>query len=191
MPFRIAVVVGSTRPKRICRQIAEWILATAQRDSTLTYELLDLADVNLPMLDEPDMAATGRYTHEHSKRWSAVVSTFDGFVFVFPQYNWGYPAVVKNALDFLYAEWSGKPAATVTYGTRGGVRGAEQLHQVFQGLHMRTTATNPALNTNLEQLDGDARFLDIEAAFADVVPAVRAMDADLTELLAAEPVRDS
>ncbi len=160
--------------------------AAAERDSPLTFEIVDLREVDLPFLDEPEMAATGRYTHEHTQRWSRVVSSYDGFVFVFPQYNWGYPAVLKNALDFLYAEWSGKPAGLVTYGTRGGGRGASGLQVVLEGLHMRNTATNPALNTNPAQLDENGKFVDIEAAFAPFVDSVRAMAAELDALIAAK-----
>ena len=89
---RVAVVVGSTRPTRICPGIARWVLQAAQEESLLRYELIDLAEVNLPFLDEPLKAALGKYKHEHTKAWSRVVSSFDGFIFVFPQYNWGYPA---------------------------------------------------------------------------------------------------
>jgi NAD(P)H-dependent FMN reductase len=182
--MRVGVVVGSTRPKRICREIAEWVLATAQAGSALHYELIDLAGIALPFLDEPLMAASGQYEHEHTKRWSALVTSYDAFVFVAPQYNWGYPAVLKNALDFLYAEWHEKPAGIVSYGTRGGGRAIDQLSMVIQGLGMRGTASNPALNTNAGQLGGDGRFIDIAAAFAAFVPIVRAMSSQLAALLA-------
>jgi NAD(P)H-dependent FMN reductase len=85
------VVVCSTRPTRICLGIARWVLQAAQEESPLRYELIDLAEVNLPFLDEPLKAALGQYQHEHTRAWSRVVSSFDGFIFVFPQYNWGYP----------------------------------------------------------------------------------------------------
>ena len=115
---RVAVVVGSTGPTRICLGIARWVLQAAQAESPLRYELVDLAEVNLPFLDEPLKAALGQYQHEHTRDWSDLVSSYDGFLFVSPQYNWGYPAPLKNALDFLYSEWSGKAATCVTYGTR-------------------------------------------------------------------------
>ncbi len=106
---RIAVVIGSTRPTRICADIARWILRNAQEDSPLHYEIVDLAEVNLPFLDEPLKAALHEYAHEHTVQWSRTVSSYDGFIFVFPQYNWGYPAPLKNALDYLYIEWRDKP----------------------------------------------------------------------------------
>jgi NAD(P)H-dependent FMN reductase len=96
----VGVIVGSTRPQRICKEIAQWVFAVAQDASPLEYGLIDLADVALPFLDEPLMAALGSYQHEHTKRWSELVQSYDGFVFVMPQYNWGYTAVLKNALDF-------------------------------------------------------------------------------------------
>ena len=130
------------------------------------------------------MAASGRYEHDHTKRWSALVASYDAFVFVAPQYNWGYPAVLKNALDFLYAEWHGKPAGIVSYGTRGGGRAIDQLSTVIQGLGMRGTSSNPALNTRADMLGADGRFIDIGTAFADFVPVVTAMNAELTALLA-------
>ena len=99
---RIAVVIGSTRPARICADMATWACDTIQDGSELSYELLDLAKVNLPFLDEPLKAALYQYTHEHTRAWSELVKSYDGFLFVFPRYNWGYPAVLKNALDYLY-----------------------------------------------------------------------------------------
>jgi NAD(P)H-dependent FMN reductase len=183
---RIAVVVGSNRPRRICPEIAEWVRSTAATDSTLAFETIDLREVALPFLDETEMAALGVYEHEHTRSWSRLVSSYDGFVFVFPQYNWGYPAVLKNALDFLYAEWRDKPAGLVTYGSRGGVRAAAQLQVVLQGLHMRNTATNPALTTNGSQLRDNA-FIDIAAAFEPFVEQVGAMAAELAALIA-EPL---
>jgi NAD(P)H-dependent FMN reductase len=181
MQKKIGVIVGSTRPRRICKDVAQWILAVARDASPLNYELIDLADVSLPFLDEPLMAALGRYQHEHTKRWSELVLSYDGFVFVMPQYNWGYTAVLKNALDFLYAEWHDKAASIVTYGSHGGAKGADQLKAVLQALGMRRTATNPMLDTAPDTLDG-GRVVD-GAAFAPFVPAVRAMNAELVELV--------
>jgi NAD(P)H-dependent FMN reductase len=180
---RIGVIVGSTRPKRISKAIAAWVLAIAQDGSALTYELVDLADAALPILDEPEMAATGIYAHDHTKRWSALIAGFDGFVFVAPQYNWGYPAVLKNALDYLYAEWSGKPVGLVSFGTRGGVRCIDQLKTVVTGLHMRNTATNPALNMREHMFSEPGTFIDIARDLEEFAPAVRAMNAELIDLL--------
>jgi NAD(P)H-dependent FMN reductase len=183
MTPRVGVIIGSTRPRRISPEIAEWVRAIAQGEGALAFETIDLREINLPFLDEPEMAALGTYLHEHTRRWSALVSSFDGFVFVFPQYNWGYPGVLKNALDYLYVEWRDKPVGLVTFGTRGGGRAAAQMQIVVQGLHMRNTVTNPQLNTNLEQLDADRKFIDIAGAFAPFVADVRAMAGELAALI--------
>ena len=180
---RIGIIIGSTRPQRICKEIAQWVQTVAQDGSALAYELIDLAEVALPFLDEANMAALNRYEHDHTKRWSAIVSSFDGYVFVAPQYNWGYPAVLKNALDFLYAEWRDKPVGLVSYGTRGGGRCIEQLKIVCMGLHMRNTATNPGLNVRDDMLGEPGHFVAAARDFAEFAPLVAAMNAELVALL--------
>jgi NAD(P)H-dependent FMN reductase len=180
---RVAVVVGSTRPSRICPGIASWVQQAAQEESPLLYELIDLAEVNLPFLDEPLKAALGQYQHEHTRAWSRLVSSFDGFVFVFPQYNWGYPAPLKNALDFLYREWRAKPVTCVTYGTRGGGKGAEQLHGVLQGLHMRELEDHLEVVITDDDVDDKWQLRDLEALMRPHRAEVRRMDAQMVEAL--------
>jgi NAD(P)H-dependent FMN reductase len=180
---RIAVVIGSTRPKRICRGIAEWIKDAAHRDSPLSYELIDLAEIDLPFLDEPLKAALREYEHEHTRAWSRIVSSYSGFVFVFPQYNWGYPAPLKNALDFLYHEWHDRPAASVTYGTRGGNRGAQQLHGVLEGLHMRPLKDRIEVAIADDDVDEAGQLRDLNATLRPYLAQVRQLDAQLVEAL--------
>ena len=180
---RVAVIVGSTRPTRITPGIAEWVRALAQRDSPLTYELLDLADLDLPFLDEPRMAALGHYEHEHTLAWSAIVDSFDGFIFVFPQYNWGYPAVLKNALDFLYAEWRDKPASFLTFGTRGGSRAAEQFHVVMLGFGIRELDQHIEAVITKDGLDDDWQLRDLGGTLQPYAHQVQAIDLLMTEAL--------
>jgi NAD(P)H-dependent FMN reductase len=97
---KVGIIVGSNRPTRICYGVAEWIRTAMQHDE-LSIDLIDLAAINLPFLDEPDIPAHGNYQKDHTKAWSKLIQEYEGFVLVFPQYNWGYPAVLKNALDFL------------------------------------------------------------------------------------------
>lgn len=177
---RIAVVVGSTRPTRICRRIAEWLAEQAQAGSTLRYELLDLAEVNLPMLDEPLKAALRQYQHPHTRAWSQTVSAYDGFLFVFPQYNWGYPAVLKNALDYLYHEWHGKPATFATYGTRGGGKAAAQFSGVMAGLHMRELPEHLELVITDADVDDDWQLIDPAKTLDPYTEQLRSLDASLT-----------
>jgi len=176
---RIAVVIGSTRPTRICPGIAAWIAKNAQQGSALNYELLDLAEVDLPLLDEPLKAALHQYQHEHTKRWSSTVSSFDAFFFVFPQYNWGYPAVLKNALDYLYDEWRDKPATFATYGTRGGNRAAAQFSSILAGLHMKELPAHLELVITDDDVDEDWQLIDIEATLGSYREQIQGIDAQL------------
>ncbi len=180
---RIAVVIGSTRPTRICPGIAEWFKQAAEQGSRLRYELVDLARIDLPFLDEPLKAALREYEHEHTRAWSRLVSGFDGFVFVFPQYNWGYPAPLKNALDFLYYEWHDRPATSVTYGTRGGNKGARQFVGVLEGLHMRPLADRLEVVVTDEDVDEHWQLRDVGATLDPYREQVRRLDAGLLEAL--------
>jgi NAD(P)H-dependent FMN reductase len=175
-------VVGSNRPKRICPVITAWVQRALRTAGANEVELVDLQEIDLPFLDEPSLPAKGRYEREHTIRWSELVRSYDGFVFVFPQYNWGYPAVLKNALDFLYDEWANKPAGLVTYGNRGGTLAANQLRQVLQGLHMRSTETNIELKIDEAMLAGDGSFRDIDSALADYWAQATALAVELNHL---------
>ncbi|MGD0555038.1 MAG: NAD(P)H-dependent oxidoreductase [Streptosporangiaceae bacterium] len=180
---RVAVIIGSTRPTRICPGIARWILRNVQEDSPLRYEILDLAEINLPFLDEPLKAALHEYAHEHTLQWSRTVSSYDGFIFVFPQYNWGYPAPLKNALDYLYTEWRDKPATFATYGTRGGNKAAEQFHQVLQGLHMRELGDHLELVITDDAVDEDWQLRDVDATLHPYQVQAKAISAQLLEAI--------
>jgi NAD(P)H-dependent FMN reductase/DNA-binding MarR family transcriptional regulator len=176
---RVAVIIGSTRPGRICPGIARWVRDVLASESPLTYELVDLADVGLPMLDEPLMAALHTYAHPHTDSWSRLIEGFGGFVFVFPQYNWGYPAVLKNALDFLYDEWADKPATMVSYGTRGGNRGVAQLATVLQGLNMRRLDDHLEVKITHDDVDDDWQLKNLPALMAPYRDRVRTIDVQM------------
>ena len=180
---RIAVVVGSTRPTRICLGVADWIRGVIQQGSPLRYELLDLAEVGLPLLDEPLKASLQQYEHEHTRQWSRTVSSYSGFLFVSPQYNWGYPAALKNSLDYLYHEWHDKPAAVATYGTRGGNRAAAQLLTVLQGLHMRALDSHLELVITNADVDEDWQLKDVAATLNPYRDQIRAIDEQMIEAL--------
>jgi len=134
---RIAIVLGSTRPGRRGEPVARWVLEQATARGDAEYELLDLADFALPHLDEPMPPSAGRYEYEHTKRWADAVSGFDGYVFVTPEYNRAPSGVLKNALDYLYAEWNDKAAGIVSYGAAAsGLRAAEALRLVLGELQI-------------------------------------------------------
>lgn len=146
---RLAIVTGSTRTHRRGEAVADWVLATARKAAPegVEVELVDLADFALPVLDEPASAAWGVYAHEHTKRWSEAIAAFDGYVFVTPEYNHGVPGPLKNAIDYLYAEWNHKAVGFVSYGVNGGVRAVEQLRQIAAELKLADVAAQVALNT--------------------------------------------
>ena len=141
---KIGLIIGSTRPGRRSPLIAEWFAKNLPQ-AELTYDIIDLADFDLPFLDESEMPQTGTYHHETTKRWSEKIATYAGFIFIVPQYNWGYPAVLKNALDYLYREWQGKPACLVTFGGHGGSQAQIALRLVMQGLKMPVLSVAPMI----------------------------------------------
>lgn len=165
MGKKIAVIIGTTRPGRIGENIAKWVVTKLPQDDT-TYELIDLGEENLPMFDEPMPPMMGQYQFEHTKNWSAKVSGFDGFVVVSPEYNAGYPAVLKNAIDYLCKEWSDKPVTIVTYGYTGGASASNQLKEVFTRLKSRVTDILPTLYFSDGIFGADYQITDLDTAFA-------------------------
>lgn len=179
----ILVIIGSTRAQRLGPQIAAWVAEIGRAALPGRLELLDLRDWPLPMDDEPGVPAAGAYATAHTQAWSRKIDQAAAFVFVTPQYNWGYPAPLKNALDHLYREWSGKPALIVTYGGHGGGKCAEQLRQVLDGLKMRPVADMPGLTLARAQIEANAGTIDPATAFAAQVPALRQAFAALAAAL--------
>ncbi len=143
---RIAVILGSTRPGRRGEQVAHWVMANALRRTDAEFELIDLVDYPLPHLDEPLPPSMGQYQNAHTQEWSATIGRFDGFVFVTPEYNHSTSGVLKNAIDFLYAEWNNKAMGVVSYGATGGTRAAEHLRLIAAELQMADVRTNVALS---------------------------------------------
>jgi NAD(P)H-dependent FMN reductase len=144
---RIAIVIGSTRPGRRSEAIARWVEKAAARRSDAEYQLVDLADHDLPHLDEPVPAAlSSDYAGPHTRRWAETIAGFDGYVFVTPEYNHSTTGVLKNAIDYLYAEWANKSAGFVGYGTHGGLRAVEHLRLIMGELQVADVKTQVALS---------------------------------------------
>lgn len=127
MSVKIGVIVGSTRPIRQGRKVADWFMSEVAETEGVEFELLDLEEWNLPFLSEPKSPSSGEYEQESTKKWSAKIDSLDGFVLVTAEYNNGPPAPLKNALDTVYHEWDKKPVAFVGYGSYGATRAVEQL----------------------------------------------------------------
>jgi NAD(P)H-dependent FMN reductase len=134
---KLHVILASTRPGRAGEPIADWFVERANEHGAFEVELVDLAEVALPFLDEPNHPRLRRYEHDHTKAWSARIDAADAFAFVTPEYNYGYPATLKNAIDFLHFEWQHKPVGFVSYGgIAAGTRAVQQLKQVVTTLKM-------------------------------------------------------
>jgi NAD(P)H-dependent FMN reductase len=134
---RLTIIIGSTRPGRAGLPIATWFADRARSHGGFDVDVVDLAEVDLPMLDEPHHPRLRQYVHQHTKDWSATVDAGDAFVIVTPEYNYGYPAPLKNAIDYLHTEWCDKPVGFVSYGgVSAGTRAVQQLKQVVTTLRM-------------------------------------------------------
>ena len=172
---RIGIILGSTRPGLRGEQVARWVMDQARSRSDAEFELIDLADYPLPHLDEPLPPSMGQYQNAHTYEWAATIGRFDGFVFVTPEYNHSTSGVLKNAIDFLYAEWNNKAMGVVSYGAVGGARAAEHLRLIAGELQMADVRTNVALSL----------FTDFEN-FADLAPGpypAQALDTLLGEVV--------
>lgn len=134
--IKIAIIIGSTRPGRVGEAVARWVDQIAQRRTDAEFELVDLKDFDLPLLDEPMPPSMGQYTQPHTKAWAAKIGAFDAYVFVTPEYNHGIPGALKNAIDFLYREWNNKAAGFVSYGSASGTRAVESLRLVMGELQV-------------------------------------------------------
>ncbi|MFL6086552.1 MAG: NADPH-dependent FMN reductase [Mycobacterium sp.] len=134
--LKIGIILGSTRPGRNGKAVADWVLDKAQARIGADYDLIDLADHPLPHMDEPMSPMLGQYAGEHTKAWAATIARYDGYVFVTPEYNHSTSGVLKNAIDYLYAEWTNKAAAFVSYGSVGGARAVEHLRLICSELQI-------------------------------------------------------
>jgi len=156
---RIGIIVGSTRPGRRAEQVARWVHELAAGRTDATFGVVDIAEYDLPHLDEAVPAAMGNpYEHPHTKAWSATIASFDGFVFVTPEYNHSVSGALKNAIDFLLEEWNDKSAGFVSYGIHGGVRAVEHLRLVAGELKIADVRTQVVLSLGTD-FDADGAVL--------------------------------
>ncbi|MCL2780209.1 MAG: NAD(P)H-dependent oxidoreductase [Actinomycetia bacterium] len=172
---KLLVVVTSTRPGRIAPVIADWFVSRAKEHGGFDVAVADLAELNLPMMDEPNHPRARQYVHEHTKNWSATVASADAFVFVTPEYNYTFTAPLKNALDYLSLEWAYKPVGFVSYGgASGGLRAVQSLKPVVTTLSMFPLAMGVALPFAMNQI--------VEGELRPVAPAEESARSMLDEL---------
>jgi len=169
---RLSIIIGSTRPGRAGLPIADWFADRARGHGGFEIDVVDLAELNLPMLDEPNHPRLRQYTHQHTKDWSARIAGSDAFVIVTPEYNHGYSAALKNAIDYLHHEWHYKPVGFVSYGgVAAGTRAMQQLKQVVTALRMLplTDAVNIPFHTQFLDDDGRVQANEVMEQAADVM----------------------
>ena len=143
---KIAIILGSTRPGRNGEAVARWVLEHASARTDAEFELVDIADYQLPHLDEAYPPSMGQYSQPHTKRWAETIASFDGFIMVTPEYNHSTSGALKNAIDFLYAEWNNKAVGFVSYGSVGGTRAVEHLRLISGELQMADVRSQVALS---------------------------------------------
>lgn len=144
---KIGIITGSTRPARKSLQVAEWVKGIAEKRGDADYEIVDLAEFNLPMYAEPVSAAASQdYQTPEAIPWSKKIAELDGYVFICPEYNRGVTSALKNAIDYLYIEWNNKAAGIVSYGSAGGVRAAEALRIIMAELQVATVRAHPSMS---------------------------------------------
>lgn len=144
--IKVQIILGSTRPGRIGEGVAKWAYETAKARDDVEVELVDIADFNLPLLDEPVTPMMQQYSKDHTKKWSEKISEADGYIFVTAEYNHSIPGALKNAIDYLNHEWRNKAVGFIGYGTAGGSRAIEHLRGVAGELHMADVRDQLLLN---------------------------------------------
>jgi len=181
--LKIAIIVGTTRPGRKADTVARWVFDIAARRGDASFEIVDIADFELPLLDEALPPSMGQYSQPHTKAWAQKIARFDAFVFVTPEYNHSMSGALKNAIDFLFREWNDKAAGFVSYGSVGGARAVEQLRLVMGELKVADVRAQCALSlfTDFENFTTfkpqPRQEAAVEAMLGDLIPWGRALQA--------------
>jgi NAD(P)H-dependent FMN reductase len=179
--IKIAVIVGSTRPGRKALDVAKWVMDIAGMRGDAAFELVDIQDFDLPLLDEPAPPSLGHYSQPHTKAWAAKIAQFDGYVFVTPEYNHATSGALKNAIDFLYKEWNHKAAGFVSYGSAGGTRAVENLRLVMGELMVADVRAQVMLSlfTDFENFTtfkpNERHVAEVDVLFDQVVQWAKAL----------------
>src|SRR6266542_5039770 len=144
--IKVAIILGSTRPNRNGEAVAKWVYELSKERDDAEFQLIDLKDFDLPLLDEPAPPSMGQYTKPHTRKWAETIASFDAYVFVTPEYNHSTSGALKNAIDYLYKEWNNKSAGFVSYGAAGGARAVEHLRLIMAELHVATVRAQVPLS---------------------------------------------
>ncbi len=181
--LNVALIIGSTRPGRKAEVVARWVHGIASKRSDASFEVVDIAAFNLPLLDEALPPSMGQYSRPHTKVWAAKIATFDAFVFVTPEYNHSTSGALKNAIDYLFREWNDKAASFVGYGGMSGVRAVEQLRLIMGELKIADVRAQVGLSlfTDFENFSifkpAAHQEATVNAMLDDLIPWARALQA--------------
>lgn len=173
--LNIGIIIGSTRPGRKAETVAKWVYEIAEKRTDANFEIVDIKEYNLPLMDEPFPPSMGKYQNEHTKVWAKKIAQFDGFIFVTPEYNHTIPAALKNAIDYLYAEWNDKSVGFVSYGSVGGIRSVEHLREIAGFLRLADVQSQVGLSLftdfeNMTEFKPDPRHdKEVERLIDDVI----------------------
>jgi NAD(P)H-dependent FMN reductase len=161
--------------------VAEWVLQNARKRTDASFEIVDIQDFDLPVLDEPMPPSMGQYSKPHTKAWAAKIASFDGFIFVTPEYNHSISGALKNAIDFIYAEWNNKAAGFVSYGSTGGARAVEHLRGIMGEVQVADVRAHVSLSlyTDFENFTTFKPAASHEAQLATLVDQLIAWSAAL------------
>ena len=163
--YSLKIIIASTRPQRKGIAVANWFVEIAKKNPDFNVEVLDLATINLPFIDEPNHPRLQQYTKEHTRGWSKTIDAADAFVFIIPEYNFGAPPTLLNAIDFLYKEWNYKPVGIVSYGgVSGGLRSAQMCKQVITTVKMMPIYEAVGIPFFEKHIDENGKFTSYEAA---------------------------
>ena len=179
--LNIAIIVGSTRPGRKCDAVARWVHDIAKRRTDASFEVVDIASFDLPLLDEPVPPMMGKYSKTHTRTWAAAIARFDAFLFVTPEYNHSIPGALKNAIDYLFKEWNDKAAGFVGYGGAGGTRAVEHLRGVMGELKVADVRAQVTLSlyTDFENFatfkPAPRQEAAVNAMLDDLIPWAKAL----------------
>ncbi len=161
---KLGIIIASTRPGRVGLPVGQWVRDRAAEHTGFEVKVLDLAEINLPFMDEPNHPRLRQYIHQHTKDWSTAIDDLDAFVFVHPEYNYGMTAPLKNALDYLNQEWQYRPVGLVSYGgLSGGTRAAQMIKQVVTTLKMMPLPEAVAIPFVNQYFDDEQRFQPTES----------------------------
>jgi NAD(P)H-dependent FMN reductase len=164
MQPKLHIIVASTREQRVATSVAGWFVEQARQHGKFEIQMVDLKEVNLPLLDEPHHPTLRRYQHDHTKAWSKSVAAADAFVFVVPEYNYGMPPALLNALDYLYHEWNYKPASFVSYGgVSGGTRSVQMAKLVLSTLKVVPLPEAVTITFVAKHIDAEKKFTPEES----------------------------